>query len=877
MTSAGEETLDSDHDVPPDASHDDIGTESSLLAKRGRYHYLKCTTCRQKKKKCEPVDRVWPARCNLCVTLSLECSPPEAIRERPAGVIHPPLSPLGPRAPHGKITKFPKPHRTSGSGSTPLISSAGRHLLPTSHPPALGESLCERCQRLEISQARFLASAPRAGLGKAEEGIPRQRISLGLISQVRANLERCRFCCLVWKAALDQLRLANRHTNDLDAGISVHATWEIDGRRQVSLSKNDDSFFEPVTRHIRLSWDTPDLLNDAYVVLCGDDPRVVGVQPAFLGRRIINLTQAPAVMVATTNRWINHCNSHHRNCRPTELTPLRPSQHLRVVDVGNVKLVPLTESMDYVVLSYTWEAATERPLQRNFKDSWHDLGLQEVESQLPQTIRDAIKFVRNFGKQYLWIDSLCIVQDDELDKRENYSVIDRIFANSALTICAVRSSFSDPMSTQGIGQHILDCGEKMSLMVHHPLETYVQSSPWSQGAWTCQDRLLSGRCLIFTESRVWFQCQEESMSEDIFESSFQGCSADWVQSPAQIWSDLKQSNAQLNFRGYIKCVESYTCRKLPREDHALRAFEGISHFLGAYFKTRFFSGLPSSYFDVAMLWTPASSGTALRTYQGQQVAPSWSWASWTGQATYGSPIVTGAVENIDAWLREHTWISWFLVDRHSVIGEIGTYAKSDLADRADGREPSPKETGSRFIRVASRETRWPSLNRFAFNKTVPALSSDRMDTDAAAPVYFLQFWTWSAHFRLGVSSDGGETGVHAAYSTPRIHRYNILDCNTDICGSIVLPDHFAQRIESQRQYEFIALADAKSFRQEELPEWTFYIPKERDDSFWDLWYVLLLETDDGGLSRRVGLGKVFKDAFHQSFQPGRDWREFILA
>ncbi|KAK3346347.1 heterokaryon incompatibility protein-domain-containing protein [Lasiosphaeria hispida] len=876
MTSAGDETLESDHDVP----HDDVGAESSLLrdrdaAKRGRYHYLKCNTCRQKKKKCEPVDRVWPARCNLCVASSLDCSPPEAVRERPAGTSHPPPSPLSPRAAHGKITKFPKPHRTSSSGSTPLIPSAGRHLLPARHEPALDESLCERCQRLEMTQARFLASSPQVGIGKAD--IPRQRISLGRLSGIRANLDRCRFCFLVWKAAADQLTLAKRNLDELDPETSAHATWEIDGRRQVSLSKNDDSFFEPVTRHIRLSWDTSDLLNDAYVVLRGDDPRVVGLQPAFLGRRV-NLTQDLTQIVATTNRWINHCNSHHRNCRPTELTPLRPSQRLRVVDVCNVKLVPLTKSMDYVVLSYTWEAATERSLQRNSKESWHDRGLQEVESQLPQTVQVAIKFVKDLGKRYLWIDSLCIVQDDDLDKQENYSAIDRIFANSSLTICAVRPSYSDPLSRNpSIGQHILDCGEKMSLMVHHPLETHVQSSPWSRGAWTCQDRLLSGRCLIFTESRVWFQCQEESMSEDIFESSFQGCSADWVQSPAQIWSDLKQSSAQLNFRGYIKCVESYTSRELPREDHALRAFEGISYFLGAYFKTHFFSGLPSSYFDVAMLWTPANSDTALRTYQGQQVAPSWSWASWTGQATYRPPILTGAVENIDAWLREHTWISWFLVDRHRVIGEIGTYAKSDLADRADGRGPLPKETGSRFIRIASRETRWSSLNRFAFNKTVPALNSDQMDTDAEAPAYFLQFWTWSAHFRLGVSSDSDDVGSTAAYSASHMRRYNILDCNNDICGSIVLPNHFSQRVDSQRQYEFIALSDAKYLGQEEMPEWTFYIPKERDDSFWDLWYVLLLETDDGGLSRRVGLGKVFKDAFHQSFQPGRDWREFILA
>ena len=371
------------------------------------------------------------------------------------------------------------------------------------------------------------------------------------------------------------------------------------------------------------------------------------------------------------------------------------------------------------------------------------------------------------------------------------------------------------------------------------------------------------------------------MSEDTFEPSYQGRSADWVQSPARIWSELFQRSSQ--FRAYIKCVELYTSRHFSEEGHVLKAFAGISNFLGGKMETRFFSGLPSSYFDAAILWTPATGDSCPREHNGQPVAPSWSWAGWTGQATYQPPMLTGAVESIPDWLKVHTWISWYLVDRNSnIIGEIGTFAKTDMPSAADKREQLAKEIGTRFTLTPrpphhDGKERWPSRKRSEFTKKVP-LQPDRMDTDcppyACGVSYFLQFWTWSAFFRLGTPSSS---------DSPSIKRYPILDRNSDICGSIVLPLSFTTAVENvltTQTFEFLATSDARILFEEELPEWTYYIPKERHDSSWDLWYVLLVETDEGGVSRRVGVGKVFKDAFYQSFageMEGMEWREFILA
>lgn len=882
---------------------------------------------------CAPANRVWPSKCDRCIGLNLDCSPPEDLREKTAGLT---ITPHSPRIDNvGKIIKIPRTPRTAttSSGSPITAGRLSEEILATLIAPlaysipdypdktqGLSDS-CEQCKPLGLSPDRFLVpdrsrrhggkvkfgrAAGQHFLGKgapASEhfldgpgGFPKarnvqQRVLLGTLGRIRSRCWMCKFCNLVWWSAADQLLLIGETAQRLDQcnqeALSAYATWEIDGRELVPFT--DTFFYQPVTRHIRLSWETTKAdfkPNDAYVVLCGDNPNTVGLDHAFLGRRVKS-AEGSGLDYDTMKGWIKHCDIHHGSCRPHTLPHILALQFgdHRVVEVTDreVKLVPMREEMEYVVLSYTW-SSDETLLRMGDYKPWHESGMDE--SRLSQDIRRAIELVRGLGKRYLWVDSLCIVQDDLGDKKKHYHVMNRIVANASLTICAARSSKA---AAGVIRQHIIEYG-KVSLMVHHPLETYIRNSDWAKGAWTSQDRLLSGRCLILTDTaQVWFQCQEESMSQDIFESSFQGYSADMVQNPVQIWNELSVPSSR--YRAYVKAVELYTSRRLPFPEHALRAFGGISNFLGTAYGTQFISGLPSSFLDMALLWTPTTSDTERRrTADGRPVAPSWSWASWTGQATYRSPILTGAIENIRGWLEEHTWITWYLADYKGRLGQIGPFATGKLEDRIEDRGPSPSEP-------PKRESRWPSRNQTLFFKTVkePKPDPDEMHIDETdinrilGQQYFLQFWTWSAFFQLVAvppENSRGQSPPDHHVSTPTIRRFNILDCNSDICGTIMLPNEFAEKVEREQAdtsktptFEFIALSDAKLFRDtDEMKEWTYYIPKERADSFWDLAYVLLIEDDIiADVSRRVGLGKVFKDAFHQSLLQGMQWKEFILA
>ncbi len=105
---------------------------------------------------------------------------------------------------------------------------------------------------------------------------------------------------------------------------------------------------------------------------------------------------------------------------------------------------------------------------------------------------------------------------------------------------------------------------------------------------------------------------------------------------------------------------------------------------------------------------------------------------------------------------------------------------------------------------------------------------------------------------------------------------HIADQYGDKCGSIVLTEEWLDsHLDDGTKFSFITISDAKMFTEVEFPDWSYYIPKERVESEWDLYFVLLIEYhEQEGIHRRVGLGKVFKTAFTHS---DGEWTEIILG
>ena len=437
-------------------------------------------------------------------------------------------------------------------------------------------------------------------------------------------------------------------------------------------------------------------------------------------------------------------------------------------------------------------------------------------------------------------------------------------------------------------------------MVSHLAETYIERSKWNTRGWTFQERLLSKRCLIFAEGRVFFQCRATAMSEDVVsEKKTGGWSIELVRAPLQLLREL-DSRA---FRVYMTCVQLYTSRSLTRPKDILAAFNGMSNLLGNAMGSPLLFGLPSSHFDLALLWQPtASLRRRIPTTPGEEndfegnLFPSWSWCGWMGHGpsktrppsmSYNSSMmIEGCLSNVHQWLIEHTWISWYIRDGHGNLRAVW----DPRSTRIDHNKAEPRWRGYGSSKPSSGgnanqsdpygrvlPTRLRNETRACFDRT---LADYPYRVSFAEPVVdglstskdkvYLQFWTWSAFLKLYPFRQS----AHAALGEG-LCRFDITDYTGDWCGTIVLDQEFGDKQEPGSEHEFLAISEAKNFSREENDTWTYYIPKEREQSEWDLYYVLLVEHR-GGIAHRVGLGKVFQEAFSNPCLPGLEWKEIIL-
>lgn len=194
------------------------------------------------------------------------------------------------------------------------------------------------------------------------------------------------------------------------------------------------------------------------------------------------------------------------------------------------------------------------------------------------------------------------------------------------------------------------------------------------------------------------------------------------------------------------------------------------------------------------------------------------------------------------------------------------------ADRLDSEEPHPRRRGdspevSTNLDTFGRSQRHPDKSGTDFKKIIPdnpfaiirgPFSEDQQKDDHANVMPILQFFTWQTWLYVRRTQ---RTGL----PTPNggLARYDIIDKAGDWCGSIVLSgnNEDAATLQGASQ-SFIAISDAKAFTREECQTWNYYIPKERDESDWDLYFVLLLQHNPSrGVWERAGLGKAFKAAF----------------
>ena len=356
---------------------------------------------------------------------------------------------------------------------------------------------CSTCASMQLTRSKFLiqnrlprtqSSQPPRSPTNLEEGglkIGNGEFELGSLEQIEAKSKTCPFCRLIIVSLRENQEAFGRGmahgegiVDEIDERNAIcFATWQVDGR---IMEQDKDNQWRPRTRRIRLRWNWPGY-QDSYIVLMASG-HAWASDGLFLGRTIESARINPALI----QKWVNLCiNTHGNICSRQSSSNTPPPSYFGVVDVTKMCLTALPEGAKYLALSYVWgKAKYFNTRLSNVQRLRIHGGVNSVLDQLPRSIKDAIALVKELGERYLWVDALCVIQDSPRSWALNSEVMDRVYGNAFLTICAADGIDANAglraltVGDSHLKQNIEQYSEDVRLMSTHPVEAYIKMSRW---------------------------------------------------------------------------------------------------------------------------------------------------------------------------------------------------------------------------------------------------------------------------------------------------------------------------------------------------------------------------------------------------------------
>lgn len=350
--------------------------------------------------------------------------------------------------------------------------------------------------------------------------------------------------------------------------------------------------------------------------------RVLGrpVQPEAGCTRVLQLGKT----------WIDECYKNHSECRwsndlSDDIDPILPS---RVIDIGESELesprLVLSNGRrgKWAALSHRWptvKTTFSKTLKANMLDMQGGFSLLS----LPATFQDAIKITRTLDLQFLWIDSLCIVQDSVEDWDSESGRMAEIFKNAYITIAAaatptclqgilVQREWVPPSWACRLGvisnnapsevfiDFCIDQKHKKTLKTKEDQVNYL-----SCRAWCFQETQISHRLLTFDRLQMTYTCLRHGLHED----------REAVPAVAREYRNDFLPHFRGSFLGDIfelhdslkvwyRVVADYTVRDLTFSSDKLAALSGIANVVGNYIKDDYYAGLWRKSLPQSLLWSP---------------------------------------------------------------------------------------------------------------------------------------------------------------------------------------------------------------------------------------------------------------------------------
>lgn len=383
--------------------------------------------------------------------------------------------------------------------------------------------------------------------------------------------------------------------------------------------------------------------------------------------------------VRQIREWIEACDRLHKGkCVPTPSSERSPEDVPRwVIDTHKQCIVPGTVAHRYLALSYVWPETRRSPNTES--SAPHSLlldnaGLADFQKEgflnrntatqrIPMVIKHAIYLTSAIQERYLWVDRLCIVQNDLGDggTLSQVAKMDKIYNGAYLTIIAAaseemydrgvavewprfHSAQTDPRQRRARARANLHSNSRSEVALNLDptsemeeervtrviTERYatLSRSRWATRGWTYQEQILCTRAIMFLDTGFFFDCQccvwdgvDLHPSQNL--SSITSHSEMGQRFASRWWPD---------FGFYVDLICPYNGREFSYSQDALLGVSGVLNALNMSFPGGFVAGLPRLYLDHALLWQPFGI-TDRRIdrsdkYEKHSSLPSWSWCGW---------------------------------------------------------------------------------------------------------------------------------------------------------------------------------------------------------------------------------------------------------
>lgn len=323
-------------------------------------------------------------------------------------------------------------------------------------------------------------------------------------------------------------------------------------------------------------------------------------------------------------------------------------------DVVRPRLENRPSSQPYIALSHCW--GDQKAILRTTKANIEELIIDIPWTNLPKTFQDAVTITRALEIGYLWIDSLCIVQDDRLDWKTESAKMADIYAGAHLTIAATGASsatagcffarWHEPKfgvqithaeaqyqsdrvtSIQGIKvRYNSRAHTQFTGSLHPPMK----GAPLWTRAWAFQERILSNRIIHFHAEEMVWECRESQECECgylAWDRARGTTTTTRFLAREGFTRAEKHKNPLETYNTWLQLVQEFTKLDISSELDRFPAICGIATSLQPSMKADYIAGVWSDRIGQGLFWKKRSYQRSRRTHSTpDHYVPTWSWAS----------------------------------------------------------------------------------------------------------------------------------------------------------------------------------------------------------------------------------------------------------